>query len=195
MRREKIFGAGRACKLDRNARARVTMYARTALQQSGPGRPSRALDVLRALLSYLGNRSGLCYPAYESIARRAGCHRSTVAEALKQLESIAVLTWQHRLIKVRERVADLFGIGCWRWRVLRTSNAYRFFDPRPPANFPPGKEQEDSCSYSCTAHAVPATVSVLASPLERALANLGAAIRAKNCIEAPAGIAAATWVA
>ena len=31
-------------------------------------------------------RSGLCFPSYEKIAERAGCARSTVAEAIKALE-------------------------------------------------------------------------------------------------------------
>jgi hypothetical protein len=33
---------------------------------------------------------------------------------------------------VRERCADLLGDNGWRWRVLRTSNAYNFRDPRSP---------------------------------------------------------------
>jgi Helix-turn-helix domain len=45
------------------------------------------LEVLQALLWGFHNaRSGICFPGYEAIAERAGCARSTVAEALKVLE-------------------------------------------------------------------------------------------------------------
>ena len=48
---------------------------------------AKALAVLEALLwSFHNARSGLCFPSYETIAERAGCARSTVAEALKALE-------------------------------------------------------------------------------------------------------------
>jgi hypothetical protein len=49
--------------------------------------------------------------------------RSTVAEALKTLEWAGVLTWQHRITRIRERCTDLFGRVTWRWRTIRTSNA------------------------------------------------------------------------
>ena len=39
-----------------------------------------------------------------------------VAEALKVLEWAGVLTWQHRITRVRERCTDLFGREGWRWR-------------------------------------------------------------------------------
>jgi hypothetical protein len=51
------------------------------------------LEVLEALLWGFHNaRSGCCFPSYETIAARAECARSTVAEALKALESAGVLT-------------------------------------------------------------------------------------------------------
>ena len=59
-----------------------------------------------------------------------GCARSTVAEAIKALEWAGVLTWQHRITRIRERCRDLFGHQGWRWRVIRTSNAYAFRDPK-----------------------------------------------------------------
>src|SRR3974390_562456 len=89
------------------------------------------LDVLSALLGGFHNsRSGCCFPSYERIAEKAECARSTVAEALKVLEWAGVLTWQHRITRVRERCRDLFGRDGWRWRVIRTSNAYAFRDPQ-----------------------------------------------------------------
>ena len=40
---------------------------------------------------------------------RRSAPRSTVAEALKALEWAGVLTWQHRITRIRERCRDLFG--------------------------------------------------------------------------------------
>jgi hypothetical protein len=72
----------------------------------------------------------LSFPSYERIAERAGCARSTVAEAIKALEWCGALSWQHRITRIRERCRDLFGRDGWRWRVIRTSNAYIFRDPQ-----------------------------------------------------------------
>src|SRR3974390_734170 len=89
------------------------------------------LDVLSALLGGFHNsRSGCCFPSYERIAEKAECARSTVAEALRVLEWAGVLSWQHRITRDREYCTDLFGRTVWRWRVIRTSNAYAFRDPQ-----------------------------------------------------------------
>ena len=79
-------------------------------------------------------RSGLCFPSYETIAARAGCARSTVAEAIKALEDAGLLTWVNRIKRVRERCEDLFGHRGSRVRVIRTSNGYRFNDPKGAAD-------------------------------------------------------------
>jgi DNA-binding FadR family transcriptional regulator len=76
------------------------------------------------------SRSGVCFPSYERIAEAAGVARSTVAEALKMLEFANVITWQHRITRIREQCTDLWGHEGWRWRVIRTSNAYVFRDPQ-----------------------------------------------------------------
>jgi hypothetical protein len=73
-------------------------------------------------------RSGRCFPSYEAIAAMAECER-TVAATLKALEWADVLTWQNRITRIRGRCRDLFGRESWRWRVIRTSNAYVFNDP------------------------------------------------------------------
>ena len=82
------------------------------------------------LWGFHNSRSGCCFPSYEAIAAKAECARITVAEALKALEWAGVLTWQHRITRIRERCRDLFGHEGWRWRVIRTSNAYVFRDPQ-----------------------------------------------------------------
>jgi biotin operon repressor len=65
-------------------------------------------------------KSGVCFPSYEKIAEAAGCARSTVSEAIKALEAAGILTWVHRLKRVRRPMQIA---------VERTSNAYSFRDP------------------------------------------------------------------
>jgi CRP-like cAMP-binding protein len=137
-RREKVFGLGRPRALDRNAKVRIMHWARCLSRRTEPGKhygvvTAKALAVLEALLWAFHNaRSGVCFPSYEKIAEAAGCARSTVAEAIKALEDAGVLSWVQRVKRVRERCSDLLGDNRWRWRVLRTSNAYNFRDPRLP---------------------------------------------------------------
>jgi hypothetical protein len=89
------------------------------------------LRVLRVLLWRFHNADGggRCFPAYEKIAAAAKCARSTVALALAALEAAGLLTWVHRLVKVRRRERDLFGHWGSQWQVIRTSNGYRLTDP------------------------------------------------------------------
>ena len=132
--RERLFGDGRPVPLDRNAKARIMVLARAKLRRDAPGRhygpvTAKAYAVLEALLwSFHNARTGLCFPSYETIASRAGCARSTVALAIKALEGAGILTWVNRLRRVK-----MPGPAGWRWRVLRTSNGYRFTD-MPAAN-------------------------------------------------------------
>jgi hypothetical protein len=143
-----MFGLGRPRPLDRNAKVRIMHWARCLSRRTEKGRAygrltAKAVAVLEALLWAFHNaKSGLCFPSYERIAEAAGCARSSIAGALKALESCGVLSWVHRLKRVREPCADLLGDNGWRWRVLRTSNAYDFRDPGAPnsskANFQSG---------------------------------------------------------
>jgi hypothetical protein len=134
-RREKMFGFGRPRALDRNAKVRVMHWARCLARRTEKGKAygqvtAKALAVLEALLWGFHNaKSGLCFPSYERIAEAAHCARSTVAEALKALEGAGVLTWVQRIKRVREPCPDLLSDNGWRWRVLRTSNAYNFCEP------------------------------------------------------------------
>jgi Helix-turn-helix domain len=83
-----------------------------------------------------GVKSGPCFPSYERIAAAACCGRSTIYDAIRALEDAGILTWVNRIKRVRERCVDLLGDQGWRWRVLRTSNAYSFRDPSPSADRP-----------------------------------------------------------
>jgi hypothetical protein len=149
-RREKVFGSGRAVPLDRNAKCRLQAYAKawTAAhkatgQHKGP-LTRTFLEVLGALLwGFHNSRTGCCFPSYDRIAEKAECARSTVAEAIKVLEFAGVLTWQNRITRVRERCRDLFGREGWRWRVIRTSNAYAFHDPQAQLAGVPASKSEN----------------------------------------------------
>jgi hypothetical protein len=177
--REKVFGPGRTVPLDRNAKARIAAYARAwdrqhrQSGQRGGALGRAALDVLGALLWAFHNaRSGCCFPSYERIAERAGCARSTVAEAIKALEFAGVLTWQNRITRIRERCIDLFGRDGWRWRVIRTSNAYVFRDPASKSDQRTGTPDQEVSKL------LPAPAIDPTSLLERALARFAAAIAA-----------------
>ncbi len=187
-RREKVFGPGRAVPLDRNAKARIVAYAKAwgarhkqPRQHKGP--ITRAfLEVLEALLWGFHNaRSGCCFPSYETIAARAECARSTVAEALKALEWAGVLSWQHRITRIRERCRDLFGHDGWRWRVIRTSNAYAFHDPKVAENrgFSSKSENPTGTLNQEVTDSSLAQAGDPDSPLERALQRFGAVIQGR----------------
>jgi hypothetical protein len=188
-RREKVFGPGRAMPLDRNAKARIAAYSRTwdrlhrqPGHQRGGALGRAALDVLGALLWVFHNsRSGCCFPSYETIAEKAGCARSTVAEAIKVLEFAGVLTWQNRITRIRERCRDLFGRVGWRWRVIRTSNAYVLIDPKAgiSGGFASKSDQRTGTPDQEIQIPLQAPAVDPNSPLERALARFAAAIAGK----------------
>ena len=74
-RREKVFGEGRCQPLDRNAKARIMVYARAwSARHKRPGQHrgplTRAtIEVLAALLwGFHNSRDGRCFPSYESEA-------------------------------------------------------------------------------------------------------------------------------
>jgi hypothetical protein len=146
--REKVFGLGRPRALDRNAKVRIMHWARCLSRRTEKGRAygevtAKAVAVLEALLWAFHNaKSGLCFPSYEAIAEAAHCARSTVAEAIKALEDAGILSWVHRVKRVREAAPDLFEGHGWRWRVIRTSNAYAFTDPSPAADRPKSSKSE-----------------------------------------------------
>ena len=191
-RREKVFGDGRPRPLDRNAKARIMTRARALTHRTEKGKhygqlTAKYLDVLEALLWGFHNaRTGLCFPSLERIAERAKCARSTVAEAIKALEDAGLLSWVNRIVRVRERCADLFGQMGTRWRIIRTSNGYQFRDPQPAAKpvslvfsskseFPSGTSIQDSSSLTASPCPGPLDPD---NPLDAAL------LRFKNAMEA-----------
>lgn len=184
-RREKLFGEGRSIPLDRNAKIRVMALARALMRRTDKGKhygviTAKFVAVLQAMLwGFHNQHSGRCYPSYDSIADRAGCARSTVYEAIRALELAGLLTWCNRLVRVREVGPDLFGRAANRWRIIRTSNAYRFNDPRPamaPCNRNPSKFDLQTETAGQVLLSLPPLQSGLAEALER----LGAAVTGRE---------------
>src|SRR3954453_1982821 len=148
-RHDVVFGPGPRVPLDREAKVRVIAYAkawnaRHRLPGQHRGPLTRATgEVLEALLWGFHNAaSGACFPSYEAIAATAECCRDTVCEAVKALAFAGVLTWVNRIVRERVRERDLFGQWATRWRVLRTSNAYAFRDPKPAMASRPASTSE-----------------------------------------------------
>ena len=159
--RQKVFGEGRSVALDGNGKARIMTLARALTKREQPGKhygilTAKFVAVLGAILFGFHNcQTGKCFPAYETIADKADCSRATVYAAIHALERAGVLTWVNRIRRVREWGSDLFGRVQNRWRVVRTSNAYVFVDPksaaRPPdpskSKIKPGTSDPDLISY------------------------------------------------
>jgi hypothetical protein len=136
-RRDKFFGPAPEHHLDGNAKARVWAAAgaynaanRQPGQHQGP-LTWATLRVLRALLwrFHGADGGGRCFPSYERIAAAAKCCHDSVCVALRALEDAGLLTWAHRLTRIRRREQDLLGHWGSVWQVIRTSNGYRLLDP------------------------------------------------------------------
>ena len=187
-RRAKLFGDGKCVPLDRNGKARVMAYARALSHRTEPGRhynelTDKFLSVLRVLLWQFHNAaSGKCYPSYETIAEHAHCGRTTVYSAIVALERVGLLTWCHRLARIRAWDVDLFGKAQNRVRVIRTSNGYVLIDPQPPArpvgssefNFQTGTTDQESKKENKVSS------DALGGALGAAIGRLGDAVRANS---------------
>jgi hypothetical protein len=135
--REKVFqNTETRVPLDREAKVRITRLAEALSRRTEKGKhygvlTGKFVRVLRAMLWLIHDgRSGQCNPAYETIADKAGCCRNTVCAAIKALEACGILSWVNRITRIRVRERDLFGRWALSWRVVRTSNAYTFRDPK-----------------------------------------------------------------
>jgi hypothetical protein len=186
-----VFGAAPGVPLDRNAKARIMVYTKAynaRMKENGQhtGPVTRAfMDVLRALLySFHNGKDGRCFPSYERIAEAANCARSTVYEAIRALERAGVLTWVNRLTKIRVPERDLFGRIAHRWQVIRTSNSYRFLDPKAGVPEAEGCKSEnpsrpviqESLIFMPVGDSARGGAQRDDTPLERALAGLGKAM-------------------
>ena len=185
-RREKMFGEGRLRPLDRNAKVRIMTFARVLSHKTEKGKAyglvtAKFLHVLDALLWGFHNAgTGRCFPSYERIAERAGCTRSTVYFAIHALERAGIMTWVNRIHRVREWGPDLFGRALNCWRILRTSNAYTFNDPKvksSKSDFPTGTA---GSSFNTTVPVVPTADLDPANPLHRALMRFSKLVKAEE---------------
>jgi hypothetical protein len=81
------------------------------------------LDVLKTLLwrFHGADGGGRGFPSYERIARVAKCCRDSVCVAIAALEEAGLLTWVHRITRIRRREQDLFG----QWGSVCRSSALR----------------------------------------------------------------------
>jgi helix-turn-helix protein len=180
-RRDKMFG--------------VMTLARALTRRTEPGKhygmlSAKFLAVLNALLWGFHNaQSGRCFPSYERIMERADCARSTVYEAIHALERAGILTWANRIARIREWGPDLFGRAQNRWRVIRTSNAYIFVDPKPCAGPPVSSKSEFPTETQIQDHlfakscSVPRAREALLNPenpLHQALMRLGGVLKAER---------------
>ena len=142
--------AGRRCSargglipLDRNAKARIMVLARALMQRTGEGKhygvlTAKFVAVLGALLWGFHNaaeRPMLPDPTSASPRRRTAPARRSTRRSTRWRRA-GILTWVNRIARIREWGPDLFGRAQNRWRVIRTSNAYTFVDPQPPARPP-----------------------------------------------------------
>jgi Helix-turn-helix domain len=190
-RREKVFGQAPGVPLDRNAKARIMVFTKAYNARMKEGRQhtgpvTRAfMDVLRALLySFHNSKDGRCFPSYERIGEAANCCRSTVYEAIRALERAGVLSWVNRLTKIRVPEQDLFGRIAYRWQVIRTSNSYRFLDPKGGAPASAGCKSEnpsrpviqESLSFVAPGDSIAGALERPDTVLQRALAALGQAM-------------------
>jgi hypothetical protein len=164
-RRDKVFKNHESrVPLDREAKVRIMHLARVLMRRTEKGKhygilTGKFVAVLHAMLWLIHNSgSGQCNPA------------------IKRLEEAGLLSWVNRLSRVQERATDLFGHTIWAPRVIRTSNAYTFRDPKAPASrgksskseFPPGLMDEVKTTSVDNLLAAPSTEMVA---LGRALAS------------------------
>ena len=96
-------------------------------------------------------------------------------------------------MRIREHCRDLWGREGWRWRVIRTSNAYAFRDPQAAvqAGVPSKSDYRTGTPDQDISRPLGTPAVDPNSSLERALARFAAAVAAKNGIEQGAGREAA----
>ena len=176
--RQKVFGDAPIQRHNDAERRAIIGQAAIAFaaHRKDPNAPkiTRATrDVLYALIFKFGFvRTGACFPSYESIAAAAHTARSTVAEAIRQLEDAGLLTWVNRLKRMRARWTDIFGQERTSTVPARASNGYTF--PKP-ALFPKSEKRTGPKTTSVSLPSKSADLTPIACPigLNEALKRLG----------------------
>ena len=140
--RNSVAGAVRFVAMSRKVAARLWHAARRWDRDTHePGRHGgvigrTALAALYTLLfDFLNHRTGRLDPSLEAIARKAGCCRRAVVNAIRRLRDLGLLNWQRRCEEDRDETG--------RFRLRQRTNAYgllptsqwkgyRDTDPPPP---------------------------------------------------------------
>ena len=128
-KRQKIFGMPAPKRVYPPTRRRIRMEValinareKTPGQHRGPiTRKTEA--ILIAIVERMNRTTGYCYPTWATIARDAGCSRSSVVRAMKVLERYGLIEWINRLKWDHVIEETLVGQELGR-RPVRTSNAY-----------------------------------------------------------------------
>lgn len=135
------------------------------------------VDVLEAVMAPICFVTGKLFPSHDWIARRAGCHRNSVINALRRLKARGFLNWVRRSVATGAR--DVFAP-----QREQTSNAY-FFEHRQRMQSRLWQRFTQILAaklrrLGCVPAGVDAGAPVLdpASPLGSAIASLGAALGA-----------------
>jgi hypothetical protein len=79
-------------------------------------------------------KSGVCFPSFESIAEAAGVRLLSIARGSQGAVELRRPSMSPSAQAGAEAMPALRRQR-WRWRVLRTSNAYDFRDPHAPKFF------------------------------------------------------------
>ena len=126
--RDSVAGEVRFVAMSRKAAARLWHAARRWDRDTHePGRHGgvigrTALAALYTLLfDYLNHRTGRLDPSLEAIARKAGCCRRAVVNAIRRLRGLGLLNWQRRCEEDRDETG--------RFRLRQRTNAYAVLPP------------------------------------------------------------------
>jgi Helix-turn-helix domain len=114
------YVAGAEAAPGRPALVRQELGKVSSYLQAAEGRLRRIdITVLDALLQTVDFATGRLFPAIESIAERAGCHRNSVIAALQRLRDHGFIAWVRRTVKTANE-------GEFAPQREQTSNAYYF---------------------------------------------------------------------
>ena len=126
--RNSVAGPVRFAPLSRKAAAKLWHAARRWDRDTHePGRHGgvigrTALAALYALLfDYLNHRTGRLDPSLDAIARKAGCCRRAVVDAIRRLRDLGLIAWRRRCEEDRDEAG--------RFRLRQRTNAYGLQPP------------------------------------------------------------------
>jgi hypothetical protein len=143
MSRATQFGSPASQILGEKRKAKLMNVARRCMHTSilpptVPRLTATHVEIFGALLwRFHNDRIGQCYPSLSTIADWVGCAVDTVCEALRRLERFGLISWTHRIRRIVAPVHTAESPVPTRTRVVRTSNAYQFHEPRFPISEPP----------------------------------------------------------